>query len=110
MSQEYKVYLADMLEAVKKIKQYTKGLDKGSFEENDLVVDASIRNLLIIGEAAKRVPEAVKKSHPEIEWKKVAGLRDILVHEYSGVDMSILWDVIANKLDNLHIELEKMLK
>ena len=60
--------------------------------------DAVVRNLEIIGEAVKKLPAQTKRDHPEVEWKKIAGLRDILVHDYFGIDMDIVWDVVQNKL------------
>jgi uncharacterized protein with HEPN domain len=63
--------------------------------------DAVVRNLEVIGEAAKKLPAETKRSHPEIEWKKIAGLRDILIHDYFGIDMDIVWDVVQNKLPPL---------
>lgn len=63
-----------------------------------MIQDAVVRNLEIIGEAVKRLPDAIRKQHSDVEWRKIAGLRDILVHAYFGVDVEIIWDVIQHKL------------
>lgn len=101
MQRQYKIYFNDIIESIEKIENYVKGLDYEKFTKNSLVVDAVIRNLAIIGEAVKKIPSDVKKKHNEIEWKKVAGLRDILVHEYSGVNLKIIWDIIEHKIPEL---------
>ena len=77
---------------------------------NTLVMDGVVRNLEIIGEAAKNVPPQIKARHPEIEWRKIAGLRDILAHEYFGVDIEVVWDVVKNKLPDLRIKIGRILK
>ena len=91
MSKEYKVYLDDISESIKKIEKYIKGIPYNEFTKNTLIIDAVIRNLEIIGEAVKRIPANIRKKYPDIEWKKIAGLRDILIHEYSGINSKIIW-------------------
>jgi len=98
MLRDFNIFLIDILQAVKRIEDYTKKLSFEEFCENQLVQDGVIRNLEIIGEAVKHLPKDVQKKYPNVEWKKIAGLRDILIHAYFGVDRDIVWDVITNKI------------
>ena len=104
----YKLYLDDILQAIERIEKYTKNFTLKKLIKDNLVADAIIRNLEILGEAAKNIPEDFKKQHPDIEWKKIAGLRDILAHEYFGVDLAILWDIIETKLPVLKKKISKI--
>lgn len=106
----YRLYLEDILQAIKWIEVYTKGFDFKKLKQNQLVIDAVTRNLEIIGEAVKNIPADIKKRHSDVEWKKIAGLRDILAHEYFGVDLRVLWDIIANKLPEFKKEISGLLK
>jgi len=101
MRRDYRVYLRDILDAIVKIERYVASSSFEEFVKNELVVDAVVRNLEIIGEAVKRLPKNVTTEHNDIDWRRMAGLRDILIHEYFGVDSEILWDIIKNKLPEL---------
>ena len=101
MPREYKASLNDILNAIRKIEKYTKKLSYQAFIEDELIQDAVIRNLEIIGEAVKNIPQTFKNRMPEMEWKKIIGLRDIVIHTYFGIDEEIIWDIIKNKLPQL---------
>jgi uncharacterized protein with HEPN domain len=110
MSRDYKVYLEDILDAAKQIRQYIAGMSLEEFSSDRKTVDAVLRNLEVIGEASKNVPADVRANHPEADWKRIAGLRDILIHQYFGVDLVIIWDVIEKKLPELEQQAERMLR
>lgn len=90
MSRDYKVYLDDIVAAINKIAMYTDGVTEEQFFNDTKTYDAVVRNLEIIGEAAKKIPDDVRKKYPRIEWRKAAGLRDLLIHEYFAVDTDII--------------------
>ncbi|SMP17500.1 Uncharacterized conserved protein, contains HEPN domain [Desulfurobacterium pacificum] len=104
------VYLEDILESIKKIEKYTKGMSKEEFFSNDLIIDGVIRNLEIIGEATKKLPTTLKENHSHIPWKEIAGMRDILIHDYSGVDAQVIWDTIKEDLPTLKKQIQEILK
>jgi uncharacterized protein with HEPN domain len=107
---DYRLYLDDILGAIRKIQKYTKDLAFEELKKKDLIIDGVARNLEIIGEAAKNIPASIKEKYPEIEWKKISGLRDILAHEYFGIDLEVLWDIIKNKLPDLKSKLSRIPK
>lgn len=109
MPRDSKVYLEDILEAARKIAVYTGGLSKTAFLEDEKTIDAVVRNLEVIGEAVKKLPEDLRAQHSAVEWKKIAGLRDILIHEYFGLDAEIVWDIVQNKVPALDREVRTML-
>lgn len=106
----YKLYLEDISEAAKRIEKYIRGFTFEKIKKDNLIVDGIVRNLEIIGEAAKNIPASIKEKYPDVEWKKMSGLRDILAHEYFGVDLEVLWDVVANKLPVLRKQITRILK
>ncbi|MFP9100030.1 DUF86 domain-containing protein [Flavobacterium sp. RHBU_24] len=93
--------LDDMLQSAYKIRKYTQGLDYKSFAEDDKSIDAVIRNFEIIGEAANRIPEDFRLENPEIEWNRIRGFRNRIVHEYFGIDTEIVWAIIESYLHEL---------
>lgn len=110
MPRDYKVFLEDVLEAVRKIRQYTDGLSLQAFTADAKTFDAVIRNLEIIGEAAKQIPEDVRDQSPEVEWRRIGRLRDLLIHHYFGVDAQIIWDIIQNMLGPLEQATQRLLE
>lgn len=109
MPRDYKAFINDILEAIHKIESYTAYLTINDFSESQLYQDAVVRNLEIIGEAVKRLPDELIEKYTDIEWKKIAGLRDILIHAYFGIDIEIVWDVIKNKLPELKDQISLIL-
>jgi uncharacterized protein with HEPN domain len=107
---DYRLYLDDILEAAKRIERYSRGMTLEKLKKDTLVLDGIVRNLEIIGEAAKNVPTQIREKHPAIEWKKITGLRDILAHEYFGIDVDVVWDIVKNKLPSLKKQVSRIVK
>ncbi len=102
MPRDYKLYLEDILEAAQRIVAYVQGVAaQTEFTSNQMMVDAVLYNLQVIGEAVKQVPPEVRSRYPDVEWRKIGGLRDIIAHEYFGVNLSIIWDIVQNKVPGL---------
>ena len=104
-----KLYLIHISECIHRIESYTQN-GKAHFIESRMEQDAVTRNFEIIGEAVKKVSEKFKQSHPEIPWKRIAGLRDVLIHDYMGVDFEEVWRIIEQYLPDLKIKIEAFLK
>jgi len=109
MPRDYKQQLDDILQAISFIREYVVGMDYKTFEADRKTQDAVVRNLEIIGEAARTIPEEVREKAEEIEWYKIIALRNILIHEYFGVNLKIVWDIIQNKLDAVESTCRKLL-
>ena len=100
MTKDPRVYLARILECVQKIERFTAD-GKGRFMRDRMVQDAVMRNFEIIGEAAKRLDDSYRTAHPEIPWRALAGLRDVLIHQYEGVEPARVWAIVERDLPNL---------
>lgn len=102
--------LKDILEAIARVQRYIGTLSLSDFLENTEKQDAVARNLGVIGEAAKKISPEFRRKHKDIEWTQMAGFRDKLVHDYYGVNLKILWDVIHEKLPGLKEQVTKLLE
>ena len=109
MSREYGLFLSDIRHACEKVIRYTRGLDREAFRQDEKTFDAVMRDLEIIGEAAKHIPDSIRQKYPDVEWRRICGFRDVVVHEYFGVDMEIVWDIIVNKVPLLMRQIEGIL-
>jgi uncharacterized protein with HEPN domain len=110
MRRDFRLYLDDILEAIHQIRTYLADQDEEAFTKDRKTQDAIVRNLEIIGEAAGKLPEQIQKDEPEIDWRKITGLRNILVHEYFGINLPIVWDVVQNKLGPLEASCRRIMK
>jgi uncharacterized protein with HEPN domain len=110
MSKDPEFYLGHILESIEKIERFAEGLDKDEFLGNDLVLDAVVRNIEIIGEAAKNLPKEFKTTHAEIPWKEIAGMRDRIAHFYFGIDFEIVWDTIQKDIPELKEKITSLIK
>jgi uncharacterized protein with HEPN domain len=107
MSRDWRLYLEDITESCEKVQRFTAGMERAALLADERTYDAVLRNLEVIGEAAKHVPDDVKQQMPGIEWRKISGLRDIVVHAYFGIDNEILWDIVQNKVPVLRRAIER---
>ncbi len=98
----------DMLEAARKVQLYTAGLDHAAFLADQKTIDAVVRNLEVLGEAARQLPDDFTSRHSNIPWNQIAGLRNRIVHDYFGLDLEIIWQIIQNDLPSFNIRLEKL--
>ena len=105
MKRDMRVYLQDIWESILAVEEYTQGLTKEEFLNNRQVQDAVIRRLEIIGEAVKYISGDFKSKYPEIAWAKIAGLRDVLIHQYFGVNLKRIWEVVKTDLPLLKKDL-----
>jgi len=93
--------IEDMIESARKIARYVVGMDYEAFVADDKTADAVVRNLEIIGEATRQLPEDFRAAHTELPWAQMAGLRNRIVHDYAGVDLGIVWEVVKHSLPTL---------
>jgi uncharacterized protein with HEPN domain len=101
-------YLDDIRSAVAEVEEFTLGMDYEAFAADKKTVNAVIRSLEVLGEATKHIPASFRRRYPEIPWNRMAGMRDILIHDYMGVDLKTVWNVVRERLPELMTLLEKV--
>lgn len=101
MSRDWQLYQNDMREAAAKVVRYTAGMNRLEFAANELTRDAVLRNLEIIGEAAKNIPPDIRSKLADVDWRRITGFRDVVAHAYFGIDDAILWDIVSVKVPEL---------
>ena len=109
MKRSPKIFLYDILQSIEKVEKYTAGHTDKTFLGEDAIQDAVIKRLEIIGEATKNIPLKLRKENPDIPWKKMAGMRDMLTHEYFGIVMKRIWDTTQKDLPKLKKQIQKLL-
>ena len=107
---DYILFLEDILKAIKKIERYTAGLTFEGLSKNDMAADAILRNFEIIGEAANNVPERMRRKYPYVEWKEAIGFRNVLIHDYFGIDLEAVWDTVKKNIPSLKTNILKVLR
>jgi uncharacterized protein with HEPN domain len=100
--------IADILKSIRHIQLYTSGLSFNEFSSNFMIIEACLYNIQVIGEAVSKLPETMKDQEPKIPWVLIKGMRNRLIHEYFGTDLSLAWNVIRNELPSFNNDLEKM--
>ena len=107
---DYKLYLEDIIESIDKIEKYISNMNYNNFSKSDITVDAVVRNCEIIGEAARQLSAKVRDKYTDVGWQAMVDFRNVIIHEYFGVSLKIMWDIIKNELPTLKRNLKGALK
>ena len=110
MKKDPKIFLKHILESIEKIEKNIKNMSEDKFFDSTTIQDAVVRRLEIIGEAVKNLPNSFKNKHPKISWKKIAGTRDVLIHEYFGVDLNLVWKITNKNIPKLKKQILELLE
>ena len=106
----WRLYLQDMIDFAERAVTYTAGLDQDSFIDDERTYDATLRNLELLGEAATRIPDEVRKTNMQVPWRQLIAMRNRLAHGYSGLDDDVIWDIIQTDLPDLLAGLRRLME
>jgi uncharacterized protein with HEPN domain len=109
LSRDWRLYLEDISSACGKITGYLAGQERAGFARDSMVFDAILQNLLVVGEASKRLPDGIKARMPSIQWRAIAGMRDIVAHGYFSLDVDLVWDTASHKIPELKQDIDRVL-
>jgi uncharacterized protein with HEPN domain len=108
MKRNYTLFLKDIVSAIESIEKFVEGMSLDDLINDDKKSSAVVRKFEVIGEVTKHIPDRLREKHPDIQWKKMAGMRDRLIHAYLGVDYKLLWNAINIEIPELKIKLQKI--
>lgn len=109
-SRDALLFVEDILNAFHRIEKYTKNTSLNEFRKNDMAIDAVIRNFEVIGEAGNNIPKSIRDKYPNVEWKETISFRNVLIHDYFGIDVEAVWDTIKRNLPSLKKHINELLK
>ena len=107
---DYNLFLQDILNACQKIQRYTQNLTFGEFSKDDKTIDAVIRNFEIIGQATRKIPDSVKDNNTNIDWQAIIGMRNIIIHDYFGIDLEEVWKTIQEDIPVLESAIKTIIE
>jgi len=108
MSRSLKLYLEDISQSIYKIRKNTASISKQQFSDDDRIYDSVVLNLQIIGESSKNIPETIRDRYPQIEWRKIIGLRNIISHAYFSLELDVIWDIVQTKIPPLQDAIQQI--
>jgi len=109
MKRDYRLFIKDIIAAMESIEGFVEGMSFEELMQDDKTASAVIRKFEIVGDATKRLPDELKENHPEIQWKRMAGMRDRLIHAYFGVDYKLVWEAIKAEIPGMKLKLQEVL-
>jgi len=109
MKRNILVFIDDIIEAIESIEEYIEGHTFDSFQTNKMLFDAVVRNLEVIGEASKSIPDEIRDRYDDVPWQRMVGLRNILIHEYFGVNKQVIWKIVSENIPEIKPKMKRLL-